>query len=159
MDFINFVEKTKSDEENKGLYVSVKYSDESIETLIELQKFFKLKNPLASDKLHTTVVYSRKKVDLKLPTVNDWQTEKTYRLEKFGNALVMIIKCPELDKLHKLALDKGATYDYDEYHSHITLSYDEKDFTLEDKEYSLSESLTIVSIHSEDLDLEWVDKL
>jgi hypothetical protein len=91
-------------------------------------------NPIPTEELHTTLLYSRKPTDdpdLKSTCryegkpvgfeVWDTKTENS----KSGKALVMRVKCSDLDGRHaKLMKDLDASYDFPEYKTHITLSYD-----------------------------------
>jgi hypothetical protein len=91
-------------------------------------------NPIPTEELHTTILYSRQPTDdPKLKSscryigkavgfeVWDTKTENS----KSGKALVMRVKCSDLEGRHKkLMKELGASYDFPEYKTHITLSYD-----------------------------------
>jgi hypothetical protein len=91
-------------------------------------------NPIPIDELHTTILYSRKPTDP--PKLKDnpkyqgepvgfevWDTKTSN--SKSGKALVLRVKCSDLEGRHaKLMKDLDASYDFPEYKTHITLSYD-----------------------------------
>jgi hypothetical protein len=91
-------------------------------------------NPIPTEEIHTTILYSRQPTDdpvlkskchyIGRPAgfeVWDTKTEDS----KSGKALVMRVKCSDLEGRHKkLMKDLGASYDFPEYKTHVTLSYD-----------------------------------
>lgn len=84
----------------------------------------------APESLHVTVVYSKKPVDwMKMGEPWDARLEipegGPRLLEKFGptqDVLVQLFKSRELDWRHEQARELGASYDFDEYQSHISIS-------------------------------------
>lgn len=154
----------------KGTYSAIKF-DES--TLSKIQKYIKdndIPNGLKSSKIHTTILYSRKycpdyvpmgKIDPPwkgIPTKFDvWMT----RDEVPKRCLVVEYDCDELHARHKeLMAEHKATYDFPQYKSHITLSYDIGDMKI-DKLPPFIDSvpeLIIVKEYGEDLDLTWHKK-
>jgi hypothetical protein len=94
------------------------------------------------DKLHCTIIYSRQHVATEKvsPILSSWdpkKAEKVRALEvrSFNNpsankpgeppvaALVLVLDAPFMDDLHKACLDMGCSYDYADYHPHVTLLY------------------------------------
>jgi len=138
-----------------GTYAAVRFDKRTINAL----KKFAEKVGVAGDydNWHATLLYSRKH----LP---NYQPIEKYTkpfigtpigLDLFGpekNALVVKFSCPQLyQRHHKLMQQHGATYDFDLYEPHVTLSYDAKDIDLE----SLPEfksKIKIIGEYSEDLD-------
>ncbi len=120
-------------EHAKGTYVSVKVSPKSAKELYTWCKDNGITNLSPKDTYHTTVVYSRvgipeaKHETIKLPLnakLSGWEIFPTQSGDK---CLVARIKSPELCDLHDTYHDKyPATYDFDEYKPHITVSYDYK---------------------------------
>ena len=125
-----------------GTYVSVKYSILTTSLLSRWMEIKKIPNPVSQEKLHTTVLYSRKQLD-KEHHVNISKTQLEVRswrfspdrLDIFGEGqeqiLVLRIKAPELIWIHDGLIYNGGTHDFPLYDPHITLSYDiPKDFDL-----------------------------
>lgn len=84
------------------------------------------------ESMHTTIIYSKTPVDW-MKIGQSWNGELKIdaggpRLhEKFGDmsdVLVLLFKSSELDWRHSSALEIGATSDFDEYQSHISISLD-----------------------------------
>ena len=85
-----------------------------------------------------------------------WKTRDTGK-----NCLVLKYKCPALVKRHKFLMkEHKATFDFDEFIPHITLSYDINDMTL--KDFGKPEEIGNISINKEygqALDLDWSKKV
>ena len=94
------------------------------------------------DKLHCTIVYSRQHVATEklTPILSSWDPKKAEKVRVnevrvFSNpsatkpgqppvaALVLILDAPFMDELHKACMDMGCSYDYADYHPHVTLLY------------------------------------
>lgn len=142
-----------------GVYMCAKFCQASLEALRNVQNALEIDNPVSPEKLHTTIVYSRKTVDLfpgselnepaKLIGFEKWDT-------KYGSTLVGIIESDYLHSRFNDAMDMGATYDYDDYKPHVTLSYDSGIQDLESRLSSLTlpVDLRIVGEHVEALNLD-----
>lgn len=83
---------------------------------------------LAPDDLHVTIVYSKAAIEW-----NDFQeksntitvTTGERSIKVFGKgAAVLVFECKELRDRHNEFIDAGASFDYPEYHSHVTISYE-----------------------------------
>lgn len=87
-----------------------------------------IKNPVPPELLHVTQVHSSTAAPgLKpLDTLLDVPEKSRYltSLGKDGKALVMMIRSPEMQARFKEAAAAGASYDFPQYVTHITLSYD-----------------------------------
>lgn len=73
---------------------------------------------------HVTTTYSRKPLKLKNAAITIRLKPADFSYDMFGeskNVLVLKVKHPLLDKLWQKAIDKGATWDHDEYSPHISL--------------------------------------
>jgi hypothetical protein len=151
--------------EPDGTYVGVKLSKESKKKLAELQKSLNVPNPLNSDDMHVTVIYSRKylpefksKGKLEKPIKAKLEKLEIFPARNEKNCLVVKLKSPELTKRHKeIMKEHGATYDWDEYKPHVTLSYDVGDF--DPKKHDLKDHLNeieIVEEYDQDLKLDWL---
>jgi 2'-5' RNA ligase len=113
------------------------------------------------DKLHTTVIYSRRPC----PSMQDLDGTlfdkparisglKTWDTQEGTRCLVAVVDCPELVKLHHALREQhGATHDYPDFQPHFTLSYD-----CGDRELTLPSGEHIVRyerLHVKPLDPKW----
>ena len=124
--------------EPNGTYVAVKFDEDTQNALVEFAKEAGIPDALNKSEFHSTIVYSRKHLpDYEvLGTIDEpWEAKpKEFTVwEKKPNAyddrhtycLVMQLTCPKMNERHTMAReDHGATYDFDEYLPHVTLSYD-----------------------------------
>jgi len=83
--------------------------------------------PLVMDP-HVTVAYSKAPVmKSKVPPTSAGLIvppgQRT--VERFGDAIVLCLDCPELQKRHAEYLGAGASWDHPSYRPHITLAYDD----------------------------------
>mgnify|MGYP001608310323 CR=1 FL=1 len=149
---------------NKGTYVAVKFDTDTKNRIYDFVKKHKISNPLDKSKYHTTIIYSKKHApdlkatgDLDEPWIGKPTKLEIFKTQDGVSALVLIFKCPEIDKRHKEIMDEHkTTYDYPEYNSHITLSYDCGDFDIK----SIKDLTSIGEIHAiheyiEDLNMGW----
>jgi len=84
---------------------------------------------------HTTITYSRKSLPISLGIIAQKHVAVSDKLEIFESenerVLVLRLISPDLQKSFEHYIKLGATYDYDEYKPHITLSTDLGDWQLE----------------------------
>lgn len=143
----------------KGTYVGAKFSPASVEVIKQLQKSLGLFDPVKESKLHTTISFSRKYFEGFALNTNQTEIGRFKRLEVFPTqtgkrALVAIFDSPYLEERHKYSRILGASYDYDEYHPHVTLSYDIGALKLPEIDLP-TDIISISHEYVEDLDLEW----
>jgi hypothetical protein len=156
---------------SKGTYAAVKYSTKTQDKIAKFVKDLGIPNPLPASKLHTTVLYSRKYLeDLPHKTVkfdhplsatmkgfDVWKTRPDDG-SKPTDCLVIKLDSPQLTMLHEVLMDlHKATYDFEKYTPHISLSYDIADFQTSKISSHLKDfgNLEIVEFYVEDLDLNW----
>lgn len=112
---------------SSGTYVCANFNDETLDKLEEIQRSLRLLNPTPREKMHTTICYSRVYVPY-MPFTGEELVSDINHLEvwdtKSGKTLVLVMQSEILRERHKYAEILGATYDFDEYKPHITLSYD-----------------------------------
>lgn len=143
-----------------GVYMSGQFSEDSNKTLASIQKTLGIKDPIVSNKLHVTIVYSRKDIELypesdlnepaNVVDIDIWDT-------KYGKTLVAKLDSSYLTDRFQQAMDSGATYDHDEYKPHVTLSYNSgltESVAELRKRLQFPYKLTIVSEKSEALNLD-----
>lgn len=120
-----------------GTYAGVKFSTETNKNFHEYTQSYKIPNRLRPDKLHATILYSRKFLpDFKpLGTLESfwygsptswqiWQT-RLHPEQPTTNCLVLLFECVELHARHiHLMEEHEAQHDFSSYNPHVTLSYD-----------------------------------
>ena len=115
----------KKDPEHKdGTIAILKLTDESAEYIKDWCDSHSI-DCMPVEKLHCTILYSRKPVpDL---TVIDGIEVKfkaeILEWEKFGEALVLKLDSKKIDKLHEILMNQGGTHDFPEYIAHVSVSY------------------------------------
>lgn len=158
-------------EQPKGTYAAVKFDKATTDAVAKYIADNNLPNGLNPDKMHCTVLYSRKycpdyeplgKIDPPwkgTPTkLEVWESRGKGRDEEPTRCLVMKFECDQLNKRHEeLMKEHDATYDFPEYKTHITLSYDIGDMDeteLPDIKDTVEE-IKIVEEYGEELNLDW----
>ncbi len=152
-----------------GTYAGVRFSEDTKKQLAKYISDNDIPNPVPVDKLHTTVLYSTKhlpeydpqgKIEppyIGTPTGFEmWKTQP----DDDGNTkecLILRYECSDLDKRHKaLMKEHEATYSFDEYITHVTLSYDISDSDVTVKSLpNYKHDLEIGVEYSDDLNLDW----
>lgn len=157
----------------KGTYAGTYFDAETVECVRKYIEENDIPKPVNVDKLHTTLLYSRKHLpnyeaagEYDEPMVGKpvelvvWETQGDENREP-ANCLVLKYDCPELVARHKkLMKEHGATFDYVEYTPHITLSYDIGTMDI-DKLSDVKKAIpkiNIVEEYKEDLKLDWAHK-
>ena len=170
MNFKEFFEGTAEEIRNErrktGLYVSAKLHDDSENELhdwISKQEIEKATITPIKD-YHCTVIYSRSSIPKE-----EWVNEivlyraksknlRIFPYDKTSHCLVLEIKSPSLEKLHKDLVTAGAKHGYPDYIPHITLAYNiNSNFDFSDMGIPDFE-LIFTEIKSERLDLDWASK-
>ena len=125
----------KEDITNSGTYVAVKWSNHIGGYLREV--FKDIPNLVQEDDFHSTLVYSR--VEFNHITSNKYYEAKFKNFRIFEDrrtlkkVLVMELESPDLTNRHNEIYRNNpkATYDFDSYIPHVTVSYDVEDFDLD----------------------------
>lgn len=157
-------EKTK-----KGTYAGAHFSEATKKALAQYCKDNNIPNAINPDKFHTTILYSRKYLpEYKAAGVYDpmligkpkdtfeaWKTSPSDPNEEKTTCLILTFDCPELKKRHQELMDEHqGTYDYDEYKTHVTLSYNIGDLNIS-KLPPFTDDIEIADEYQEDLNLDW----
>lgn len=152
-----------------GTYIAVKFTPESQDKLQALAKSLELDNIVAKEKYHITVVYSRKPFTnftvngkLKKPWLVHPTELEIFDTQSGSRALVLRLDAPKLVDRHEyFEREFGATYDFDEYKTHVTLSYDvgadwqiPEDFDVK----KMFKTLSIGEEYYEPLNNDWASK-
>jgi len=151
----------------KGTYAGVRLSNKTINAIKKFIKDNDIPNPIEPEKMHTTLLYSRKYLpDYKAKGKYDDILEGTPSgFEKWPSqpdddgkvAMCLVLKytCTALSKRHKeLMKEHEATYDFPDYKPHVTLSYDVGSLQCKDLP-KFEEPIEIVEEYAEDLNLDW----
>lgn len=141
-----------------GTFAGVRLSTKTVRHLQVYQKENDIQNPVLPEKFHITILYSRKPCpdfepagQLVEPIVGQFKEWDLFPSQpdengNRSNCLVMKLTCPELEQRHaRLMKEHGATFDFDEYIPHLTLSYDVGDINVK----ALPEFLEPIIIVSE----------
>ena len=147
-----------------GSYVGVRFDKETKKAIKELMLELKVPNRISSDKLHSTIIYSRKYVP-ELKANNDLYPIKAkgidlhiFDTQDKKRALVMKLDSRKLvDRHNEIMAEYQTTYDFPEYIPHITLSYDCGDFDPSTYTGKLP-AVTIEEEYVQDLILDWQNK-
>jgi hypothetical protein len=110
----------------EGTYVGLTVLPESKKLLSAFVKLHQIGKP--PSQLHATVIYSRKKHDIKVdPDAVYEATFKDYTIfqnDDGSKTLVALLHCPLLVARHLQLMAKySATYDHPVYHPHVSLCY------------------------------------
>jgi hypothetical protein len=123
-------------------------------------------NPEPADRLHVTVLFSRKVVpDFKpLGKLKSPMRGTPIEARIFGEgeerALVLVLDAPEIVARHKYIMSKyeEATHDHQDYIPHVTLSYNVGDFDPKTLDIGSIGMLTFTEEYTNDIDPGWSGK-
>lgn len=160
-EILQFVEDNMSN----GIYVAVKYTDESVDILSKFIEDNHIANPVNVLDIHTTIIYSRQYDEIETMGYKFNIPVEIFKFEVWKtqggkSALVAKLFAPELIKRHHyLMSNHDLTYDFPEYKPHITLSYDiGDDFDINLLDASSINKLYTSHEYVEDLELDWTSK-
>jgi hypothetical protein len=112
--------------------------------IIDWAKSQGLKTMLDPSELHVTICYSNEEFDwseideetdeLVVPATDEDDSRKIEMFGKDKNVLVIQFHSDDLLKRHEYFCDQGASYDFDTYKSHITITYDGADLADDHKD-------------------------
>lgn len=153
--------------DKKGTYAGVKFSTASINNIQKYIENNNIPNAVPKNKLHTTLLYSRKHLPNYEPA-GKLEPILTAKPSKFAiwpsqpdengepnNCLVLEYDCSDLTKRHKdLMKEHDGEYDWDDYKTHVTFSYNVKDLDVKDLP-PFEDELEITEEYGEDLNLDW----
>jgi hypothetical protein len=115
-----------------GTYIAAKFTSNTVDAVYALANALGVDNVTAKEKMHVTIVYSRKPFTdftiyskLKTPWKGDVTELEIFETQSGSRALVLRFNSKKLNERHEyFKKEYGATYDFPEYKTHITLSYD-----------------------------------
>ena len=157
-DHIEALERISKKYDKKTLYVSrgVKNGKE----LLKWAKDQGITDLISAEELHTTIAFSKKKVawDDFTPDTNDLEISlEDVSVEKLGDAIVIKFENKDLAKAWKTYKDGGASWDYETYQPHISLSYNADQDISKVGKYSWS--ITLGSEVMDEIKKELIKKL
>lgn len=146
----------------RGTYAGCKFNPTTVAQLAAFTAEHNIPNAVDSSKFHSTILYSRKYLPnysaagkYPTPLVGTFTKFDVWQSKDGANCLVLEYSCPELVKRHnELMATHGATYDFPNYKTHVTLSYNIGDFDWKHLP-AYSHKLLISEEYQEDLDLDW----
>lgn len=156
-------------ENKRGTYVGLKFDSDSTMFLKSFMIENSIPNRVPSDKLHVTLLYSRKylpdfkargkiePINIKPLEFNVWDSNGENDTKT--KCLVLKFESKELKDLHNEYMDEyKATFDYPEYQPHVTLSYNIENYDA--RELTLPKrTLQLDYEYKELLNLNWASKL
>lgn len=161
-------------QEKLGTYAAVRFSKSTIDRLTQFCVDNGVKNALKPSKLHTTLLYSRKHLpdyealgDLDSPWIGSpkefvvWDTRSEDDAPP-TRCLILKFECKQLEDRHEFLMkEHGATYDFDTYHPHISLSYDIGNDEIDSLTGKINDigDIEIVHEYTENLILGWDKKV
>ncbi len=112
------------------LYVSVEPDENTKRMLSHVALLHNIPNPYHPSKMHCTLIYSKKAC--KQPFIRnnalytaEFEKWHVFKTQDGKNCLVAKLRSADLLQRHRdLMTEMGASYDFDEYLPHITISYD-----------------------------------
>ncbi len=167
MKLIDIAEKIETPD---GTYAGLKFNSKTKNIINKYIQHNKIPNSLNVNKIHSTLLYSRNYLPEYKPVgkFNEPWTGKPKHFSIFksnpknggdgSNCLVLEYECKKQSaRFAELMKKHDATYDFDEYKPHITLSYDVGNLDYKNLPM-IEEELEIVEEYGEDLNLDWANK-
>lgn len=96
----------------------------------------RINTEIPKEKFHVTVAYSKAKVDWnKIPYKTDTlviNPDPNRTITKFDTTLVLLLNSSDLQNRWQEFMNNGASYDFDEYRPHISLTYQDNGIEITD---------------------------
>ena len=155
-----------------GTFAAVTFDDDTVNTLQEFMKTHKIPNRITPKKMHCTILFSEKHLPNYKPQgkIDPPFEGKPTKLEvwksqpdedgKTANCLVLKFECKDLVDRHlKLMDEHDATFKFDEFKTHVTLSYDIGDMKIDEfpKGSDIIDKILINNEYANELDPNWAD--
>jgi 2'-5' RNA ligase len=142
-----------------GVFIGVKLSEKSLNDIEQFIENQHIPSPIARDDIHITLIYSKKSFPME-----EWKQTKTIKefanpikFNYFGdkkNCLVVLLDSSFLiERNAEIVEQYGAISDYDEYHPHLTLSYDCTNCQLDFAQFPTN--IELVQEYATPLDDDW----
>lgn len=115
----------------QGTYVGLRVLPESAAPIKQFceQNGIKISSSKFEERLHTTVIYSRKPHNIQPESAQVYTCEfsdyNIFTTQDGKKVLVVLLNAPGIVARHlKLMAEHGATYDFPVFHPHVSLCYD-----------------------------------
>lgn len=157
--------KPKPSPNAKPTYAARKVAPETAQKIIEWARKNGFKSTLKPEDLHVTIAYSRDPIDVaavepdengdELVVYGGWR-----KVEPLGDKGAVVLKfgSGELESRWQQYRDAGASWDWDEYQAHITITYDGAGVDLS-KVKKFAGPIVLGPEYTTDLDVDAVDKV
>lgn len=110
-----------------GDYVAVRPDEASTKLIVRMQQHLKIQDPIPPEKLHCTIAYSKKPLNILFTLSDSIHQAYIKALSSLNSFPVLYIESSSLRvRNNELKLLCGAISDYPDYIPHITLSYQEQ---------------------------------
>lgn len=156
-----------------GTFAGVHFSQTTLDKLVQYNIDADIPNKVPADKMHCTLLYSRKELPTYQPLgkLDPPLIGKPMRLVKWPSqpdgdgiitlCLVLLFDCDDLHERHNQIMNEhGGTHSFSNYNPHVTLSYDVGNLqvsTLPDIRLMVDE-LEIVEEYKDTIDDNWAKK-
>lgn len=154
-----------------GKYVGVHFTPDTIKQVKKIVDGEGIPNAISPEDYHATIAHSSRsnipgyEPDGKLdePAQATIDHFKIFNTKEGGRCLVAALDSDYLRDRHQKTMDHGASYDFDEYIPHVTLSYNVGEDWPEENLDKLTNKyggmrLEISDEYMQDLDPNWVEK-
>ena len=123
-----------------GRYIGIRFTPDTKAKLKRIIDDEGIRNGLDTDDLHSTIAFSRESNIPGYEVAGRFEEPEEAEIKGFTifpsqdgkNCLVAKLDAPTLVDRHNSTMDHGASYDFDEYIPHVTLSYDAGDLGEDD---------------------------
>ena len=146
--------------EQKGTYAAVRFDQTTIDVLTSIIEDNKIPNGLNPDEFHSTTCFSRKHLKgfKPLGKIDPPWIAKPLKFGTFPmgdkTCAILFYECnDQSNRFDYICKEYGATWDYDKYECHITLSYNIDNYDMKKLDIKKIPELTIISEYTEELDL------
>lgn len=127
-----YLQEQQDEVENAGTYAAMKFASVAAYGIIKYANKHRIPDPVPVDKLHVTLMYSRRTLlgytaqgDLNPPMKVHVKGFDVWDSQNGAKVLVALLDAPELVARHEYLMKTyNGTYDFPEYKPHFTLSYD-----------------------------------
>lgn len=161
-------DETQTDQEQIGTYAAFEVGATTAKQIKNFCEDFNIPNPVDPEDMHCTVIYSRKFLDgfepqgfLYASIIGTNPILEVWPTQSGKKCLVARIEAPDIEGRHQDLMSYwGATYDFDEFIPHVTISYDIEDRDLGNLTYLsnqfnlyVEDAIEFVREYKEPLDL------
>ena len=111
--------------DGKG-YFSVKMDMRDAQEIYDLLEKAGL-DPIKPEKMHCTLMYDESNPEIRMLKNDKKYKAKITGVEHLGDAIVLNLDSPELEKRHQELKNAGYTHSFDSFECHASVLYDPRD--------------------------------